>query len=181
MAQKAGRIVCPRCGANNFDTVSTCWKCTAPLSGGALPVTPVVPPSAAPSAYPAPAAPPLSPAERLQHTANTAAFAMSGAGTVPGNPAVANRAAFWLGILFPYFGIPLALAFMMCDDRRRQEVGRICLLWSSISMVVHLLLGFVTLLGMRQYIAFAFGSLRGQMQRGGGLGGGGLGGGMDGF
>ena len=30
----------------------------------------------------------------------------------------------------------IGLAFMMCDDRRRQEVGRICVIWSLISGVI---------------------------------------------
>jgi hypothetical protein len=77
-----------------------------------------------------------------------------------GDPARANRAAFWLGVLFPYFGYPIGLAFMMCDDRRRQEVGRICILWSTISGVVHLLLMFVTIVGMRQYVGLLLGGVR---------------------
>ena len=27
MASADGRIACPKCGANNFDTVTVCWKC----------------------------------------------------------------------------------------------------------------------------------------------------------
>ena len=103
------------------------------------------------------------------------------AATGVGNPAVANRAAFWLGILMPYFGLPIALAFMMCDDRRRQEVGKICLIWSLISSAVHLLLFFVSMLGLREYLMFALGSLKAQAGRGGGMGGlGGLGGDLGG-
>ena len=72
-----------------------------------------------------------------------------------------------------YFGLPIGLAFMMCDDRRRQEVGRICLIWSLISGVIHLLFFIVAAIGMRQYFAIALNTLRGQIQHQQGLGGGG--------
>jgi hypothetical protein len=104
--------------------------------------------------------------ERIAYSAPVAAAAGIG------NPSVANRAALWLGLLMPYFGLPIALAFMMCDDRRRQEVGRICLFWSIISTVVHLLLFFVSMLGLREYFMFALGTLKSQAGKaGGGLGG----------
>lgn len=166
MLQRAGRIVCSRCGANNFDTVSTCWKCSAPLAAGSHAPPPASPSVAAPSpAAPAPAA---SPAERLLYSATAAASVGLG-----GNPALANRAALWLGLLFPYFGLPIGLAFLMCDDRRRQEVGRICLLWSALSTLVHLLLLFLALIGMREYFTLIFNTIRAQYDRaGGGLGGG---------
>ena len=82
----------------------------------------------------------------------------------------------WLGLLFPYFGLPIGLAFMMCDDRRRQEVGRACVLWSLLSGVIHLLLLFVTIVGMREYFTAAFNAARAAAERAGGGGGG-----MDGF
>lgn len=165
MLQRAGRVVCPRCGANNFDTVSVCWKCSAPLAAGGLgppPAAPAQPPLAAPS--PAAPAPVASAAERFLHSA------AAGVG-LGGNPALANRAALWLGLLFPYFGLPIGLAFLMCDDRRRQEVGRICLLWSALSMAVHLLLLLLALVGMREYLTMVFNTIRAQHDRvGGGLG-----------
>ena len=171
MAQRGGRIVCPRCGSNNFDTVTACWKCSAPLAGGvaAQGYTPS-PMSAAPAAAGVTAA---GRAEGLVYGAATAAHQM-------GDSARANRAAFWLGMLFPYFGFPIGLAFMMCDDRRRQEVGRICILWSTLSGAIHLLLMFVSLLGLRELLVSVLGiaksgAMRG-MPSGGGLGGG-LGGG----
>jgi hypothetical protein len=161
MAQGAGRIVCPRCGANNFDTVSVCWKCSTPLGAAAPPPVPPVMPMPAPSV----AAPSPSPAEMYAYRAASAAG-------LAGNPDTANRAALWLGLLFPYFGLPIALAFMMCDDRRRQEVGRICLLWSLVSSVLHLLLLFVTLLGLRDYFMAFLGAARAGINRSGGMGGG---------
>lgn len=95
---------------------------------------------------------------------------------VAGDPAAANRAAMWLGLLFPYFGLPIGLAFIMCDDRRRQEVGRLCIVWSLLSGAIHLLLLFVVILGMRAWLEALLPALRGQLGRSGGLGGG-LGGG----
>jgi hypothetical protein len=96
-----------------------------------------------------------------------------------GNAAASNRAAFWLGMLFPYFGLPIGLAFIMCDDRRRQEVGRLCVMWSLLSTVLHLLVLFITALGMREMLGALLGGVRSGINRGGGggLGGDGMGGG----
>jgi hypothetical protein len=84
-----------------------------------------------------------------------------------GNSGAANRAAIWLGLLLPYFGLPIGLAFMMCDDRRRQEVGRICILWSLVSLAAHLVIGFVSLLGLREYVIMAVNAARGASRPGG--------------
>src|SRR5205085_4609389 len=111
---------------------------------------------------------PVLPAPAERYTAYTAGAATAVAAGA-GNPRTANAAAIWLGLLFPYFGIPIGLAFMMCDDRRRQEVGRICLLWSVLSMIVHLLLGFAAMLGMREYFQMALGTLKAQAGRAGGM------------
>ena len=35
MVQRAGRVTCPKCGANNFDTVTTCYRCQSSLITGA--------------------------------------------------------------------------------------------------------------------------------------------------
>ena len=128
-----GRVSCTRCGANNFDTVTACWKCGESLGAGH---------SAAPGYAGAP----------------SQGASAADAGT-PG------RAALWLGLLFPYFGLPIGLAFMMCDDRRRQEVGRICILWSGISMVAHVLVGIALTLGLREYVGFAINTLKGAAGR----------------
>ncbi len=82
----------------------------------------------------------------------------------------------WLGLLFPYFGIAFGLAFMMCDDPRRREVGRICILWSLVSTVLHVIVMFLAVNGMREYIQAFIG---GMQKAGGGMGGGGLGGGLE--
>ena len=83
---------------------------------------------------------------------------------------MANRAAFWLGLLMPYFGLPIALAFLMCDDPRRQEVGRICLMWSLISGFLHFLFGLAAILGMREWLQIALSAFQGQMGRRAGMG-----------
>ena len=164
----SGRVVCARCGSNNFDTVTACWKCGSPL-GGAAP--------SAPQTYSNPVAYP-SDQQRGSFVDGMTSRAV-GFGIVAGDAARANRAAFWLGMLFPYFGFPIGLAFMMCDDKRRQEVGRLCILWSILSGVVHLLFTVVSIIGMRPY----FNAVLGAVKSGGlgkGLGGGG-GAGMDGM
>ena len=160
MAGGSGRIACSRCGANNFDTVTVCWKCSAPLvavAAGALPGM-----SAPPVAQPILAAFPA--VDRTPSYAPPAT--LSG---VSGNSATSNRAAIWLGLLFPYFGLPIGLAFMMCDDRRRQEVGRLCVIWSLISGAIHLLLLFITMVGMREYILTAVNAARAAASKGGGM------------
>jgi hypothetical protein len=81
----------------------------------------------------------------------------------------------WLGLLFPYFGIPIGLAFIMCEDRRRQEIGRICIMWSLLSTVVHLIVLFVTVVGMREYVMAALNAARAAATRSQGLDG------VDGF
>ena len=32
-----GRLVCPKCGANNFNTQAACWQCGAGLRGNGVP------------------------------------------------------------------------------------------------------------------------------------------------
>lgn len=133
-----------------------CWKCGAPLVAGRQ-TTAAAPGGAASSGG---------------WTSTTASPVSIGASAAV-DPRKANRAAFWLGILFPYVGLPVALAFMMCDDPRRQEVGRICLLWSLISGVVHVLLLGSTLLGAREIITGALSTMKAAGSRG-------MGGGLEG-
>ncbi len=138
MAQPTGRLTCPRCGANNFDTVSVCWKCAAPLAAAPSmqPIrmdSPAQPPIAIErpvSAYaPAPIYPPASPPY------------MPGVGS--GDPGVARRAAILLALTLPWIGLPVGWVFMMIEDSRKQAVGRVCAAWSMIALVFHLLLMFV--------------------------------------
>ena len=168
---QGGRITCARCGSNNFDTVTACWKCGNPLSAAAAA-------QARPPAYAAPAMQAAAPSMSQPSFSDRAVSTVAAIPQTLGNAAAANRAAFWLGMLMPYFGLPIGLAFIMCDDRRRQEVGRLCVMWSLISGVIHFLFMIVSLLGMRQYIEFAFSQIKSSAGRS--MGGGGLGGGMDG-
>jgi hypothetical protein len=128
MAQRAGRLTCPRCGANNFDTVTVCWKCGAALQAGAsatmAPMTSGMPPQAM---------------ERAP-MASPSAYAPAAAS---GDPAVAKRAAIALALVFPWIGLPVGWIFMMIEDHRRQAVGRVCAVWSAIALFFHLLLMFV--------------------------------------
>ncbi len=171
MAARTGRVVCSQCGANNFDTVSSCWKCNAPLASNGNPFkTADVPLRSAPTAPDARAVMQNPPGSQAVHAAERFAYhAAAGYAAPSGSPSLANRSAVWLGLLFPWFGIPIALAFMMCEDRRKQEVGKLCLIWSLLATVLHILLFIVSLLGMREYIGlFYAGLLKGLKAPGGG-------------
>ncbi len=113
MTQTGGRISCPKCGANNFDTVSMCWRCQTPLQASSM--RPAV-------------------VERPGQVYQGAAPAMPM--HIGGDMALARRSAVWLAISFPYFGMPIAWAFMMVNDREKQEIGQYCMKWSIVSMVV---------------------------------------------
>lgn len=145
MSQRSGRIACPRCGANNFDTVTVCWKCSAPLTGAAQHA-----PTAPGSVAPAPA---------QTYAARSA----------PGSTATSDRAAVWLGLLFPYFGLPVGLVFMMLDDDRKQQLGRTCVLWSCLSLVLHIVFMSAAALGVRELLMAALQGVRGAATRSGGL------------
>ncbi len=151
------RLVCPSCGANNFNTVSQCWRCGAalnPISQTSAPHAPNQPPYAADR---------VPPAKPMQASLL--------------DEAAANRSAMWMGLLFPYFGLPIGMAFIMCGDPFRIRVGRVCIFWSMISGVIQ------TILFMLAGAAFisSFGSLgsvlKSQLHQQS-LGGGGLGGGL---
>lgn len=120
MAQQAGRILCPRCGANNFDSVPACWKCGAQLKATAA-APPYVMPDPVLRASP----------ER------SAAWADS---TPQADPAAARRAALALAISLPWIGLPVGWIFMMIEDPRRQAIGRYCALWSGVSMLIQCIL-----------------------------------------
>ena len=135
MAQRSGRITCPRCGANNFDTVTACWKCGTALGSGAAAGSPAPPASTIPLTVP----PVERPAQAPQQTAYTP-VAYPSATTPPpalsGNTGVAKRAAFALGITIPWIGLPVGWVFMMIEDSRKQAIGRICAVWSMIGEIV---------------------------------------------
>jgi len=48
----------------------------------------------------------------------------------------ADKAAIAMGLLFPFVGYPLGIAFMMLDDARKTQLGRALLLWSTIGSVI---------------------------------------------
>lgn len=130
MAATPGRIVCPRCGENNFDTQANCWKCGSPLRGSgvspARPTAPVPPASAAPASLPP-------------------APVFAAAATPSVDPAIAVWSAIALAVLFPYVAVPAGIVFLMLDDRRKAEIGRIALLWGIAATILHTLFSFLLL------------------------------------
>ena len=139
MAQRAGRITCPRCGANNFDTVTSCWKCGAPVGAGAI-AQPPMPAAPTPVSNLQASSMPLSyPSDRAP--AMAAPAPMSYAPSIPtGDIGVARRAALALALTLPFLGLPVGWIFMMFDDRGKQAIGRWCANWSMIGLVLHLFL-----------------------------------------
>ena len=123
MTQSGGRITCPRCGTNNFNTVTACWKCGTALAATPLPSSapPINAPRSEYSAYVPPSLP------------------------ISGDPAVAKRAAFWLAVVFPWFGLPIGWAFMMIEDHKRQAIGKFCVMWSIVALIFHCLFVFASI------------------------------------
>ncbi len=143
MAQRTGRLICSQCGANNFDTVTACWKCGATL-GAANVNMPMMSAAASMSGE--------RPAQVVMPAAPT------------GSSAVAKRAAIALALTIPFLGLPIGWAFMMVEDSRRQAIGRFCVNWSLLGLVLHLFLSF---LGMKalgqmalQYLPMIAGGLQ---------------------
>lgn len=121
MSAPTDRRVCSRCGANNFATQAACWKCGAPLAAGGPSPAPASPPMTSPAATTAPGFSAAAPARSV-------------------DPAVAIWAAVALAFFFPFLAVPVGLVFLMLDDRRRAELGKIALIWGVIFSVLHLLL-----------------------------------------
>lgn len=126
----AGRIVCAKCGANNFDTQAACWRCGAALSGAGR-----SPASAPPRPAGSGAAPVTSPS----------AFDAPYRPARDADPAIAAWAAGALAFLFPFVAVPVGLVFLMLDDRRKIEVGKITLIAGTLFSLVHLLATWVLL------------------------------------
>lgn len=143
MTQSSHRLTCAQCGANNFDTVTVCWKCGAALraSGGSRPA----------------ATPNGSASAPLHYSSGASSGAL--------------RAALWLGLLFPYVGLPVGLIFIMLDDAGRAEVGRACVLWSCVSLAAHVIIMMLIGVGMREVLFAALQGVRGAADRAGGMGG----------
>ncbi len=55
------------------------------------------------------------------------------------DPLIADRSAIALGLIFPLVGYPVGIVFMMLDDSRKVQLGRLTLLWSTIGLVVSLI------------------------------------------
>lgn len=119
----SGRLICGQCGANNFETQAACWKCGKVLGGAS--VSPI--PSAEPRLADGIALPyPLTP-------------------TV--DPAVAQWTAIIGGLLVPIVMLPVGLAFLMWDDRRKVEVGRTATVASLVGTLFHAVLTYFAVAG----------------------------------
>ena len=129
MAQRTGRVSCSRCGANNFDTVTVCWKCGMALGTPAVTMPPMSAAPAMAGERPAPVFMPPAPS---------------------GNPALAKRAAIALALTIPFLGLPIGWAFMMVEDSRRQAIGRFCVNWSLLGLVLHLFLSYLGMQALAQ-------------------------------
>ena len=133
MTQSAGRRTCNRCGANNFDTVTACWKCGAPLASGAV-------------------SKPVQPAYAPERPIAPAYTAPAVAGYADGDTAMANRAAVFLALTLPFIGLPVGWIFMMIEERRKQAVGRLCATRSLIALVLHLVVTAALVAGAVPYL-----------------------------
>lgn len=135
MAQSVGRITCPKCGANNFDKVTTCWKCHATIGSGASASSSTANQTVAvqPSNLGYPASPPIQ--ERAPYAQPPISnFSQP---VRDGDMGMAKRAAFLLAMTFPWIGLPVGWVFMMLQDKQKQTVGRFCASWSIFSFVLH--------------------------------------------
>ncbi len=127
-----GRWTCPRCGSNNFDTVTQCWKCNSARIGGAVAPPP---PAASTPVYNVP----------QERVASAPVFPAAMSLPSGGDPQVAKRAAILLALSLPYIGLPVGWAFMMVEDYKKQAIGRFCVWWSCVGLIVHLVFGFIAL------------------------------------
>ena len=144
MAQRPGRITCPRCGANNFDTVTSCWKCSAPVGAAQAAPAAVLAPQQMPGQPFSPTA--GQPAtqygqERATPYAQPASTYYPPAGPT-GDTGVARRAALALALTIPFLGLPVGWIFMMIEDRNKQAIGRWCAAWSMVGLLLHFVLTF---------------------------------------
>ncbi|MBV9850884.1 MAG: hypothetical protein JO250_14525 [Armatimonadetes bacterium] len=122
---ETGRVRCAYCGANNFPTSAACWQCGRPLQplrAGASAPPPAIAAPGTPSQAAWPAAPPGS---------------RPFAGVSPG---LAPKAAAALGLLFPWAGLPIGIAFLMLDDPRKAQLGWTAIGWSIAGTVLNFLL-----------------------------------------
>ena len=125
MGVQTERWVCPKCGANNFEAVQACWKCNTTRIVAPMPFASVAPP-------PSPSLP-----ERPSPF-TTPMYAP--AAVSDGDPGLARRAALLLALTLPWLGVPVGWIFMMMEDRKRQAIGRFCVMWSCVSLLLHFVL-----------------------------------------
>jgi hypothetical protein len=64
------------------------------------------------------------------------------------SPGLAPKAAAALGLLLPWAGLPIGIAFLMLDDPRKARLGWIAIGWSIAGTVLNLLLLVPPLLGI---------------------------------
>jgi hypothetical protein len=67
-------------------------------------------------------------------------------------PALAVWSAIALAFLFPGVAVPAGLIFLMLDDRRKAEIGRILLIWGIVFSLLHLLVTAWWLRGMYEQV-----------------------------
>ena len=122
----SGRTTCPRCGANNFETQAACWKCGAALGSNSGLGGRAAPSHAVQNDIGSPLSPP----------------------TV--DPAVAHWVGAIGGLLIPIAMLPVGLAFLMWDDRRKVEVGRTATIASLVGTLFHAIFTYFAIAGALQ-------------------------------
>ena len=147
MTQRADRITCPRCGANNFDTQAACWKCNTALGAPNILVNANPAPMQNTSPYAMPTVQERSVDKSLERPSSGTSSVYAPQYPVPvsavGDNGVARRAAIALALTIPFIGLPVGWIFMMIEDPKRQAIGRVCAVWSMIGLVLHLFLMFL--------------------------------------
>lgn len=126
-AVASGRVTCAKCGANNFETQAACWKCGTPLGAGV----------------------------REQGTGNSGVSSDSRPlSPVPYSLAPSNvdpSVAHWVGIigglLIPIAMLPVGLAFLMWDDKRKVAVGRTATIASIVGTLFHAIFTYFAVAG----------------------------------
>lgn len=141
------RVKCLYCGANNFARSVSCWQCARSLVALREPANPSgqMPANGAASgdsralmgdtAF----APPPS---RPSGFSSLGAAALNAAATASRS----TKTAVWLGLLFPWIGLPVGMVFLMLDDDRKAQIGWIAI-WCSLAGTAINIIGGLFLLG----------------------------------
>lgn len=137
----ADRVRCAYCGGNNFPTSPTCWQCGRPLRPLSVNASAGTAPSPAAPAGPLPAGslPPVS-------------WSPSASPLTDVDSRLAPKAAAALGLMFPWAGLPIGIAFLMLDDARKAKLGWIAIGWSIGGTILNVLLFVIPLLGLLPYL-----------------------------